>query len=79
MAGATILALLVPRTTLMSASRPDDHRRLKPPDWKFFTGACLLTGALLIPHAGLIPVLKGFGIAAILLGVWTWMVQLVNR
>jgi hypothetical protein len=51
---------------------------LKPPEWKFFAGACFLTGALLIPQAGLTPVLKGFGLAAIILGLWTWLAQRVN-
>lgn len=63
----------------MSTSGLDDPRRLKPPEWKFFAGACFLTGALLIPQAGLTPVLKGFGLAAIILGVWSGLVHFINR
>jgi hypothetical protein len=35
-----------------------------------FAGACLLTGALLLPHARLTPVLIGMGLAGLI--QWTW-------
>src|SRR5262245_8001490 len=38
--------------------------------WKFFVGACFLTGALLIPHGGKMPVLAGMGLAALV--NWAW-------
>jgi hypothetical protein len=38
--------------------------------WRFFIGACLLTGALLIPHAGPGPVIGGMVLAAALR--WGW-------
>jgi hypothetical protein len=34
--------------------------------WRFFVGACLLTAALLQPHAPLKSVLGGMGVAALL-------------
>lgn len=37
--------------------------------WKFFLGACLLTASLVMPHAGLMPVLEG----ALLAGVVIWL------
>lgn len=57
----------------MSATSPDSRRRLRPPEWRFFAGACLLTGALLIPQAGVTPVVEGFGLAALILGLWSWL------
>jgi len=35
-----------------------------------FAGACLLTGALLLPHARVAPVLTGMGLAGLI--QWTW-------
>ena len=57
----------------MSTKPPDRRHRIPPLEWKFFAGACLLTGALLIPHAGLTPIIKGMGLAAVILGVWSWL------
>jgi hypothetical protein len=34
--------------------------------WRFFVGACLLTGALLQPHAPVKSVLGGIGVAALI-------------
>jgi hypothetical protein len=38
--------------------------------WKFFLGACLLTGALLSPHANAGPVIAGMVLAGILQMLW---------
>ena len=38
--------------------------------WKFFLGACFLTGALLLPHAGRRPVVAGMALAALV--QWGW-------
>jgi hypothetical protein len=38
-------------------------------EWKFFFGACLLVGALLLPHAGWRPVAAGM----VLAGVIRWL------
>ena len=38
--------------------------------WRFFFGACLLTGAALLPHARPAPVLAGMALAAGLQWVW---------
>ena len=35
-----------------------------------FLGACLLTGALLMPHAGMEPVIAGLALAAVI--QWAW-------
>ncbi len=40
-------------------------------EWKFFFGACFLTGALLTPLAGLKPVTMGMVLAAAILGAWS--------
>jgi hypothetical protein len=55
----------------MSATRSGGPNRLPPMEWKFFLGACFLTGALLVPHAGIMPVVEGMGLAALILGVWS--------
>jgi hypothetical protein len=34
---------------------------------RFFIGACILTAALLLPHAPVYDILMGFGLAALLL------------
>jgi uncharacterized membrane protein (GlpM family) len=39
--------------------------------WKFFLGACLLTGALLFPHANAGPVIAGMILAGAILMLWT--------
>ena len=38
--------------------------------WRFFSGACLLTAALLLPHAKASPVLAGMLLAALV--QWGW-------
>jgi hypothetical protein len=38
--------------------------------WKFFLGACLLTGALLLPHGRFGPVIGGMVLAALIQWVW---------
>lgn len=38
--------------------------------WAFFIGACLLTGALLLPHGGAGPVIAGMLLAALV--QWGW-------
>lgn len=43
--------------------------------WKFFLGACLLTAAILQPHAPARSILGGMGLAGIAL--WAW--GLVSR
>jgi hypothetical protein len=40
--------------------------------WQFFLGACLLTGALLLPHAPVRSILGGFGLAAVVHLTWRW-------
>ncbi len=39
--------------------------------WKFFLGACLLTGALLLPHVGAVPVVAGFVLARVIQLAWS--------
>jgi hypothetical protein len=39
--------------------------------WKFYLGACLLTASLLVPHAGIRPVLAGEVLAGVVLWLWT--------
>ena len=39
--------------------------------WKFFLGSCLLTGALLFPHAGATPVIAGMILAGVIQVMWT--------
>jgi hypothetical protein len=34
-------------------------------EWRFFFGACLLTGAMLLPHAKAGPIIAGMLIAAL--------------
>jgi hypothetical protein len=42
--------------------------------WPFFLGACFLTGAILLPHAPLRPVIGGMAMAAVLRAAWdVWM------
>ncbi|HLG57198.1 MAG TPA: hypothetical protein VI485_17795 [Vicinamibacterales bacterium] len=38
--------------------------------WKFFLGACLVTAALLLPHAAAGPVVAGMALAGVL--QWGW-------
>ena len=38
--------------------------------WKFFLGACLLTGALLFPHAKPWPVIGGMVLAGLMQLLW---------
>jgi hypothetical protein len=38
---------------------------------KFFLGACFLTGALLVPHAGAWPVLAGMALAGLIQLAWS--------
>jgi hypothetical protein len=38
--------------------------------WKFYLGACFLTSALLMPHAGLQPTAAGALLAGAV--VWAW-------
>lgn len=40
-------------------------------EWKFFFGACFLTGALLTPVAGVKAVTIGMVLAAAILGAWS--------
>ena len=39
--------------------------------WRFFIGACLLTGALLLPHAKAGPVIAGMVLAGLMQIVWS--------
>jgi hypothetical protein len=39
--------------------------------WKFFLGACFLTGAVLLPHVGLVPVCAGMALAGVILLAWS--------
>jgi hypothetical protein len=39
--------------------------------WKFFVGACVLTGALVLPHADTGPVISGMALAAVV--HWGWL------
>ena len=34
--------------------------------WRFFFGACFLTGALLLPHANPEPIIAGMAVAGVL-------------
>jgi hypothetical protein len=34
--------------------------------WKFFLGACFLTGAVLMPHARRLPLIAGMALAGII-------------
>ena len=38
--------------------------------WAFFFGACLLTGALLLPQHSPVPVVTGMAFAAVILVGW---------
>jgi hypothetical protein len=38
--------------------------------WRFFLGACLLTAAILLPHANPAPVVVGMLLAGLV--QWTW-------
>jgi len=38
--------------------------------WQAFFGACLLTGAALLPHARVRPVLAGMALAAVIYYAW---------
>ena len=39
--------------------------------WKFFLAACLLTGALLLPHAAVAPVVAGMVLAGLIQVAWS--------
>jgi hypothetical protein len=56
----------------MSASRPGRRHQFQPTEWKFFFGACFLTAAILVPHAGVKPVVEGMALAAVILGIWSY-------
>ena len=45
--------------------------------WKFFLGACVLTAAVLQPHAPIQSILGGMGIAA--LAQWGWSLAIRQR
>jgi hypothetical protein len=45
--------------------------------WKFFLGACLLTGAILQPHAPAKSIAGGMGLAGLVL--WTWALASRHR
>jgi hypothetical protein len=51
-------------------SREAPLRRGGTMQWKFFLGASLLTGALLLPHARLVPVLAGIVLAGLIQLAW---------
>ena len=57
----------------MSLTGSDHPNPLLPTTWKFFAGACLLTGALVVPQAGITPALEGMGLAALILILWAWL------
>jgi hypothetical protein len=38
--------------------------------WQFFFGACFLTGALLLPHAPVLPLIAGMILAGVVR--WGW-------
>ena len=40
-------------------------------EWTFFLGACFLTGALLLPHAGMMPVVAGMALAGLMHLAWS--------
>ena len=40
--------------------------------WRFFLAACLLTGALLLPHAPVASVVTGMALAGLVQVGWTW-------
>jgi hypothetical protein len=42
--------------------------------WKFFLGACFLTGALVLPHTRLAPVLTGMALAGLIQLAW-WQIS----
>jgi len=44
-------------------------------EWKFFFGACLLTGAFLLPHAPAHSVFGGMALAGGVLFVWSMAVR----
>jgi hypothetical protein len=48
-----------------------DQPRRRRLEWRFFFGACLLTGALLVPGAGAGPVAAGCALAALVLLAWS--------
>ena len=39
--------------------------------WKFFLGSCFLTGALLLPHADVGPLLAGMALAGLIQLAWS--------
>jgi hypothetical protein len=39
--------------------------------WKFFLGACVLTGALVLPHARMVPVIAGMTLAGLIQLAWS--------
>jgi hypothetical protein len=52
-------------------SRDAYPRQGRTVPWKFFFGACFLTGALLLPHAGLGPLLAGMALAGLIQLAWS--------
>jgi hypothetical protein len=43
-------------------------------EWQFFFGACLLTGAALLPHAPVKPVLAGMALGGAIHYAWSKLV-----
>jgi hypothetical protein len=43
--------------------------------WRFFLGACFLTGALLLPHAGTAVVIAGMALAGLIQFGWSVIVR----
>jgi len=41
-----------------------------PLQWQFFLGACLLAGAVLLPHAPVWPVIAGMLLAGVIYYAW---------
>jgi hypothetical protein len=41
--------------------------------WKFFLGACFLTGAVLIPHTRWLPLIAGMALAGLLQLLFAWL------
>jgi len=39
--------------------------------WKFFLGACFLTGALVLPHTRMAPVITGMALAGLIQVAWS--------
>jgi len=50
-----------------------------PLEWQFFFGSCLLTGAALLPHAPIRPVLGGMALAAFIRYAWSRLTRRRGR